>query len=81
MRSHGLRLTGHGIVRGWESVRAYFAAGLAIYRDLQFRLLDVLICVESVTLYYISVEKRVVAEVMFLDGEGKVSKALAHYDV
>lgn len=74
-------LTGSGVVRGAPAVRAYFAAALVRYKDLRFKLLDALLCLDSVALYYVSVEGLLVAEVLYLDENNRVSKALAHYAV
>ena len=72
-------LTGGGVVRGQEALRAYFARGLERYPDLTFTLLNTLLCVDSVTLYFTSVSDQPVAEVLFLDAAGKIRRVYAHY--
>jgi ketosteroid isomerase-like protein len=68
-----------GTVRGKAALRDYFARGLAAYPDLRFELLQVLVGVQSVTVYYRSVGNRLAAEVMELDTQGQVVRVLAHY--
>jgi hypothetical protein len=68
-----------GTVRGKAALRDYFARGLAAYPDLRFELLQVLVGVQSVTVYYRSVGNRLAAEVMELDAQGQVVRVLAHY--
>jgi ketosteroid isomerase-like protein len=68
-----------GTVRGKAALRDYFARGLAAYPDLRFELLQVLVGVESVSVYYRSVGNRLAAEVMELDAQGRVVRVLAHY--
>ncbi len=72
-------LTGGGVVRGKTALRGYFARGLEAYPDLRFTLVDKLLCVDSVTLYYRSINERMVAEVMFLDEDRRVRRVFAHY--
>jgi ketosteroid isomerase-like protein len=75
------RLAGEpgGILRGKPALRSYFREGLKAYPDLRFELLDVLVGVESVTLYYRSVGGRMAAEVMRRTEGGEVSEVQAHY--
>ncbi|GAB2455794.1 nuclear transport factor 2 family protein [Streptomyces incanus] len=73
------QVVGSDVVRGREGLREYFGTALAKNPDLQFEIVDVLRCVESVTIYMRSVGGRMVAEVLFVDDEGLISKVLAHY--
>src|SRR4051812_9046528 len=68
------RLTGDpaGTVRGKEALRAYFAAGLARFPDLRFRLRHALPGVNSVVLVYDSVEGLLAAEAFEFDAGRKV---------
>jgi len=68
-----------GVIHGKEALRAYFARALERFPDLRFEPLDVLVGVDSVTLYYVSVGRRLAAEVMTLDPDGLVVRVLAHY--
>lgn len=69
----------NGTLRGKDALRSYFARGLAAYPELHFELKQVLLGVESVTLYYISVNNLSAAETMLFDDEGRVFRVLAHY--
>jgi len=68
-----------GVIHGKEALRAYFARALERFPDLRFEPLDALVGVDSVTLYYVSVGRRLAAEVMTLDPDGLVVRVLAHY--
>jgi hypothetical protein len=72
-------LTGGGVVKGRDALREYFASGLLKYPELKLTLLNTLLCVDSVTLYFTSVSDRPVAEVLFLDEHRKIRRVLAHY--
>jgi len=76
-----VRLTGDGTVRDEEALRAYFAAALRRYPQLEFRLIDVLTCVDTVTLYYWGAGEKVVAEVLTVGPDHRISRVLAHYSV
>lgn len=67
-----------GLVRGKASLRDYFQRGLARYPDLRFRRLGIFSGVESLTLWYESVEGTQAAEVMTFDAEGLVVRVQAH---
>lgn len=69
----------NGIIAGKEQLREYFLKGLSAYPDLKFELLNVLLGVQSITLYYISVNNLRAAEVMHINSEGEISKVTAHY--
>jgi hypothetical protein len=75
------KLTGDatGTLRGKEALRVYFAKGLAAYPDLKFEPLGVLAGVNSLVVYYESVGRRLSAEFMELDRDGKVCRVDAHY--
>lgn len=68
-----------GTITGKEHLREYFQKGLGAYPDLKFELLNVLSGVDSITLYYKSVNELVAAEVMTINSEGKILKVIAHY--
>lgn len=73
------QVVGSDVVRGRDGLREYFGTALAKNPDLRFEIVDVLRCVDSVTIYMRSVGGRMVAEVLFVDDEGLISKVLAHY--
>lgn len=47
--------------------------------DMHLELIDVVISIESIALYYKTVMEKMAIEVMFFDSEGKINKAIAHY--
>jgi ketosteroid isomerase-like protein len=73
------QVVGRDVVRGREGLREYFGTALARNPNLEFEIVDVLRCVDSVTIYMRSVGGRMVAEVLFVNDEGLISKVLAHY--
>jgi hypothetical protein len=66
-------------LRGRDAVRDYFARGLEAYPDLRFELKRVLVGTDSCVLLYRSIESRLSAELLVLDGAGKVREVRAHY--
>lgn len=68
-----------GRITGKAALRAYFERALVAYPELYFDLYHVLESVDSVTLYYQSVGNRLAAEMMVVDGNGKVKEVRAHY--
>jgi hypothetical protein len=68
-----------GSIRGKAALREYFTKGLTRYPDLTFYLHKVLTGVNSVTLYYESINSLQAAEVMELNDAGVVVRVLAHY--
>lgn len=69
-----------GVLYGKAAVRAYWEKGLAQIPDLRFELKEVLIGVDSITLYYRG-HRGMAAEVFMFNSSGKVTKALACYVV
>lgn len=67
-----------GALRGKEDIRAYWAKALHHLPDLHFELLNTLIGVNSITLYYMG-PRGSSAEVFHFGPDGKVTRAFAHY--
>ncbi len=67
-------------LRGREAIQRYWETGLARIPDLQFRLIDVLAGVRSLTIYYAG-HRGMVAETFHFDNNGKAFKAAACYSV
>lgn len=67
-----------GLVRGKDNLRMFFDLGLSLFPDLQFELLQVFAGVSSLVVYYRGVNDTLVAEVMVLNPQGQVVKAMAH---
>ncbi len=68
-----------GLLRGKDSLRMYLHLGLSLYPDLHLELLQVLVGVSSVVLFYRSVDDTLGAEVLVLDDQRKAARVLAHY--
>ena len=68
-----------GIITSKAELRNYFERGLEKYPDLKFELLYVLKGVNSVVLFYKSINKMVTGEYMELNESGKVVRVKAHY--
>lgn len=68
-----------GTLRGKAAVGAYWQKALEKFPDLQFESRQVLYAPGSVTLVYQSSRSGVAAEVFFVNAEGKIFKAVAHY--
>ena len=69
-----------GIVSGKENVRSYWSIGLSSLPNLRFELLDVLIGVNGLTIYYINTAtKRKSAELIMFNEAGKVNNAIVNY--
>ena len=69
-----------GIVSGKNYVKAYWKTGLEKNKNLQFKMLDLLIGVNSLTIYYMNnTACKKVVEVLCFNEEKKVNKALVNY--
>ncbi len=68
-----------GTLRGKIAVGNYWETALDLIPNLQFELVHTLIGVNSLTLYYRSVNQQLVAEVFHFNAQQKVSQAFAHY--
>ena len=69
-----------GILNGKTQVRAYWQTALARIPDLNFELLEVFTCVNSITIYYRHPRAQLAAEVFLIGQDEKVFKSLAHYN-
>ena len=68
-----------GRIKGKTDLKAYFQRALVAYPDLQFEPYHVMEGVDSIVIYYKSVKGLLAAEMMLLNGEGKVCEVRAHY--
>lgn len=69
-----------GTLKGKDAVGAYWARALQKMPDLHFELVEVFISVQSICILYKSVLNLRAVEWLHLNAEGKVTKAIAHYD-
>jgi len=70
-----------GVLQGKESIRAYWEPSLTGNPPLEFELIDLLVGIDSITLYYRNVGKRVVAETLTFDGDGLVTRGMSQWAV
>ena len=68
-----------GAVKGKEALRAYFKRGLDLYPNLKFDLIDVMLGLSSVILYYKNQKGGKTGEFMEVDSKGKVVWVVANY--
>lgn len=68
-----------GAIRGKEAAGMYWHAALKRVPGLHFTLIDVLVGVNSIVIYYDAVFGRKGAELMEFDASGKVCRSIAHY--
>ena len=68
-----------GTLHGRERLTAYFRKGLQSYPDLHFDLLHVLTGINSLMLYYRSVNGLLAAEMMTVNAEGLINTVRVHY--
>ncbi len=69
-----------GVVAGKSKVREYWAQGLKLIPNLQFEIIDVLVGINGLTIYYRNTATgRKTVEIMFFNAQQKVEKAFAMY--
>jgi ketosteroid isomerase-like protein len=69
-----------GTLHGKDKVGAYWSNALKKFPKLEFKLIDVLYSVNSITIYYHSILNKKAVEFFLFDADGKVSRSIAHYD-
>ena len=76
-----VQITGEpsGTLHGKAAVGAYWTKALEKFPELHFESQHVLYSPNSVTLIYLSNRSDLAAEVFFVNAEGKIFKAVAHY--
>jgi ketosteroid isomerase-like protein len=68
-----------GTLRGKALLRGYFEEVLAAYPETQFELFDVFVGVQSVVLFYSSIQGLKAAEAITLDENDCIAKSITHY--
>lgn len=68
-----------GTLSGKDAVRPYWQMGLDAVLPLKFELVDVLVSINSITLYYRRTSGKLAAEVLIFNDKGQVVQAIAHY--
>lgn len=74
-----LHFNHEGVIRNKEELKKYFAAGLSAYPDLHFKFHNYFIGINTVVIYYTSVNDRLAAETFTLNDEGKAVSAFCNY--
>lgn len=69
-----------GTLKGKYNVGRYWGNALKKYPDLHFRLIDVLSSVNTVVIYYHTINEKKSAEFFLFNEQGKVYKAIGHYN-
>ncbi len=69
-----------GVVKGKETLRAYFRRGLDAYPNLKFELIDVMWGISSIVLYYVNQKGSKTGEFMEIDAAMKVTRVVANYN-
>lgn len=69
-----------GTLKGKDKIRDYWSRAMVKYPDLAFGLIEVLSCVDTVVIYYTSIAGKTAAELFTFNSEGKVYKAMGHYN-
>ncbi len=70
-----------GKLKGKKAVGEYWLPSLSIDPPLQFELIDVFVGIESITLHYKNVGRRVVAETLFFNHSGKATRGMAQWSI
>jgi ketosteroid isomerase-like protein len=69
-----------GTLKGKEAIRPYWEIGLAAKPPLRFELLDVLVGVDTIAIYYRSASRnRTVAEILRFDGRRRIISGAGLY--
>ncbi len=77
------KLFGHttSILKGKEKIREFWAMALSKVPYLHLELIDIAECVETLAIYYKSVNNKRAIEIMFFNEEGKINKVYVHYNL
>jgi len=70
-----------GTLKGKAAVRPYWSKGLTVEPPIRFELLNVLASVRSITIYYRSVGRSIVAEVLEFNDRREVLRGAAYYSI
>lgn len=74
-----LHFNKEGVIRNKKDLKKYFEIGLNAYPDLHFQFHYCFAGVNSVVIYYTSVNGRLAAEVFELNENNKAKRVLCHY--
>jgi hypothetical protein len=68
-----------GTLQGKAQIGAYWKKALEIIPDVHFELINVLVGMESIVIYFKGARGRIAAEVFEFNSEGKVNRSFANY--
>lgn len=69
-----------GVLQGKAAIRMYWTMGLQLIPDLEFKILDVLTGIGSLSIYYLNTATgKKSVENMFFNEQGKVTKVFVMY--
>lgn len=74
-----LKFNDTGVIRSKTDLETYFAIGLNAYPELHFRLHNFFTGIDTVVIYYTSVNGRLAAETFRLNAEGKAVQVTCNY--
>jgi len=75
-----MELSETGTLKGKQNVADYWQKALVKYPDLHFKIIDVLTSVNSIVIYYHTINNKLSAELFMFNDEGKVYKSAGHYN-
>jgi len=70
-----------GVVKGIDAVWEYWRPSMSLEPPLEFELMDVLVGVDQITLYYRSAGRNVVGETLFVNACGKATRGFVQWSV
>jgi len=74
-----LKFNDTGLITNKSDLKKYFEIGLNAYPDLHFKFQNYLVGIDTIVLYYQSVNGRMAAEVFQLNAQGKAVKVFCNY--
>ena len=69
----------NGVIKGAEQLKAYFLRGLEKYPQGKFKLQQVFLGVNSITILFFGATGELVSETLFFNEEGKIDRMYAQY--
>ena len=68
------------ILKGKKQIKDFWKIGLSKVPDLHLELIDIAECVDTLAIYYNSVNGRKAIEIMFFNEKGEINKVFVHYN-
>ena len=70
-----------GELKGKDTIREYWLPSLQSVPPLVFELIDVLVGINEITIYYNNINRRVVAETLTINDHGKATRGISQWSV